>query len=72
MSSQQIIFGLLEFLVSILISFILIFGSYRIILVLTRRADEEKQLKKKMYPSELCWGAFSSEKPLWSNKPCIP
>ena len=47
MSSQQIIFGLLEFLVSILISFILIFGSYRIILVLTRRADEEKQLKKK-------------------------
>jgi uncharacterized membrane protein YjfL (UPF0719 family) len=47
MSGQQIIFGLLEFLVSILISFILIFGSYRIILVLTRRFDEEKQLRKK-------------------------
>jgi putative membrane protein len=47
MSGQQIIFGLLEFLVSVLISFILIFGSYRIILVLTRRIDEEKQLKKK-------------------------
>ncbi len=47
MSGQQIVFGLLEFLVSILISFILIFGSYRIILVLTRRIDEEKQLKKK-------------------------
>jgi uncharacterized membrane protein YjfL (UPF0719 family) len=47
MSGQQIIFGLLEFLVSILISFILIFGSYRIILVLTRRIDEEQQLKKK-------------------------
>lgn len=47
MSGQQIIFGLLEFLVSILISFILIFGSYRIIIVLTRRIDEERQLKKK-------------------------
>jgi uncharacterized membrane protein YjfL (UPF0719 family) len=47
MSGQQIIFGILEFLVSVLISFILIFGSYRIILVLTRRIDEEKQLKKK-------------------------
>lgn len=47
MSGQQIIFGLLEFLVSILISFILIFGSYRIILALTRRFDEEKQLRKK-------------------------
>ena len=47
MSGQQIIFGLLEFFVSVLISFILIFGSYRIILVLTRRIDEERQLKKK-------------------------
>lgn len=47
MSSQQIIFGLLEFLVTVLISFILIFGSYRIILVLTRRIDEEKELKRK-------------------------
>lgn len=47
MSGQQIIFGLLEFLLSILISFILIFGSYRVILVLTRRFDEEHQLRKK-------------------------
>jgi putative membrane protein len=47
MSVQQLIFGLLEFFVSVLISFILIFGSYRIILILTRRFDEEKQLKKK-------------------------
>ena len=47
MSGQQIIFGLLEFFVSVLISFILIFGSYRIILVLTRRIDEEEQLRKK-------------------------
>jgi putative membrane protein len=47
MSGQQLIFGLVEFFVSVLISFILIFGSYRIILVLTRRIDEEKQLKKK-------------------------
>jgi len=47
MSGQQVIFGLLEFLVSVLISFILIFGSYRIVLILTGRIDEEKQLKKK-------------------------
>lgn len=47
MSGQQIIFGLLEFLVSIFISFILIFGSYRLFLILTPRFDEERQLKKK-------------------------
>jgi len=47
MSVQQIIFGLLEFSVTILISFILIFGSYRLFLILTPRFDEERQLKKK-------------------------
>lgn len=47
MSVQQIIFGLLEFSVTILISFILIFGSYRLFLILTPRFDEEHQLKKK-------------------------
>lgn len=47
MSVQQVIFGFLEFLVSILISFVLVFGSYRIILVLTKRIDEEQQLKKR-------------------------
>jgi len=47
MSIQQIIFGLLEFLISILISFVLIFGSYRLLLILSPRFDEERQLKKK-------------------------
>lgn len=47
MSVQQIIFGLLEFFVTILISFILIFGSYRLFLILTPRFDEERQLRKK-------------------------
>lgn len=47
MSGQQIIFGLLELLVSVFISFILIFGSYRLFLVLTPRFDEERQLKGK-------------------------
>ena len=47
MSVQQIIFGLLEFSVTILISFILIFGSYRLFLILTPRFDEERQLRKK-------------------------
>lgn len=47
MSWQQIIFGLIEFLLSILISIILIFGSYRLFLVFTARLDEEKQLRSK-------------------------
>ena len=47
MSVQQIIFGLLEFSVTILISFILIFGSYRLFLILTPRFDEERQLRRK-------------------------
>lgn len=47
MGIQQIIFGLLEFFVAILISFILIFGSYRLFLILTHRFDEERQLRKK-------------------------
>lgn len=37
----------MEFLVSIFISFILIFVSYRLLLVLTPHFDEERQLKKK-------------------------
>lgn len=47
MSSQQVIFGLLEFLVSVFISFILIFGSYRLFLLLTPELDEERQLREK-------------------------
>jgi uncharacterized membrane protein YjfL (UPF0719 family) len=47
MSGQQIIFGLMNFLVSVFISFILIFGSYRLFLLLTPKLDEERQLKKK-------------------------
>jgi len=47
MSGQQIIFGLLEFFVSIFISFILIFFSYRFLQFLTPRFDQERQLKKK-------------------------
>ncbi len=47
MSGQQILFGLLEFLVSIFVSFVLIFGSYRLFLILTPRFDEERQLRMK-------------------------
>ncbi len=47
MSAQQIIFGVLEFFVSIFISFILIFVSYRLFLVLTTSLDEERQLREK-------------------------
>ncbi len=47
MSAQQVIFGVLEFFVSIFISFILIFVSYRLFLVLTTSLDEERQLREK-------------------------
>lgn len=47
MSAQQVVFGLLEFLVSIFVSFVLIFASYRLLLTFTRVLDEESQLKKK-------------------------
>jgi len=58
MSVQQVIFGLLEFLVSILISFVLVFGSYRFILVVTKRFDEEQQLKKKNISVGLVLGSI--------------
>jgi uncharacterized membrane protein YjfL (UPF0719 family) len=45
MSWQQVAFGLIEFLISIFISFILIFGSYRLFLALTPKIDEERQLR---------------------------
>ncbi len=45
MSWQQIAFGLIEFLISIVISFILIFGSYRLFLALTPKIDEERELR---------------------------
>ncbi|MBN1272212.1 MAG: DUF350 domain-containing protein [Candidatus Aminicenantes bacterium] len=44
---HQIFFGIIEFLVSVLISFVLIFGSYRLFLAVTRKFDEEKQFKRK-------------------------
>lgn len=46
MSLQQIIFGLLELLLAIFTSFILIFGSYRLFLLITPKFDEERQLRK--------------------------
>jgi uncharacterized membrane protein YjfL (UPF0719 family) len=47
MSLQQILFGLLEFLVSVAISFMLVFATYRFILWLTKHFDEENQLRQK-------------------------
>ncbi len=46
MSLQQVLFGLYELTVSILISFIVIFATYKIILALTKGFDEETQLKR--------------------------
>ena len=47
MSLQQVLFGFLEFLVSIAISFILVFATYRLILWFTRPFDEENELRQK-------------------------
>ena len=47
MSLQQVLFGVSELLISVLVSFFLIFATYRLILVFTKRFDEEAQLKRK-------------------------
>ena len=46
MSLHQVLFGTFELLISILVSFVLIFATYRAILALTKRFDEETQLKQ--------------------------
>lgn len=46
MSLEQLLFGFFELLISALISFVLIFATYRVILAVTRRFDEENQLKR--------------------------
>jgi len=47
MSAQQVLFGVLEFLVTVLISFILTFMTYRFLLRLTPHFDQEKKLRQK-------------------------
>jgi uncharacterized membrane protein YjfL (UPF0719 family) len=47
MTLQQVFFGAAEFLVSVLISFFLVFATYKFILLVTRHFDEEKQLRMK-------------------------
>jgi putative membrane protein len=47
MSAQQLLFGLLEFLVTVLISFFLTFSTYQLLLKLTPHFDQEKKLKQK-------------------------
>ena len=47
MSFQQVLFGLLEFLLSIVLSFVLVFGVYRLYLLLTPRLDEERHLRRR-------------------------
>ena len=45
MSIQQILIGLIQFVLTIFISFFLVFVSYRLILMLSRKFDEERHLK---------------------------
>lgn len=46
MGLQQILFGLTELLAAVAVSLILVFGTYRLLLRLTRRVDEENELRK--------------------------
>lgn len=46
MSPQQILFGVSELLIAVLVSFVLIFATYKLILAITRKFDEENQLKR--------------------------
>ena len=47
MSLQQVLFGLTELVISVLVSFFLVFATYRLILAITKRIDEENQLRSK-------------------------
>jgi uncharacterized membrane protein YjfL (UPF0719 family) len=58
MNLTQILLGILELLVTVLISFVLIFISYRIILVLTRKFDDEEQLKKRNLSAGIVLGGI--------------
>ncbi len=47
MNTQQIFLGLIEFFLTLFISFVLIFFCYRVFLALTHKFDEEEQLRRK-------------------------
>ena len=47
MNIQQILIGTIEFFLTVFISFILIFFSYKLFLFMTHHFDEEKELKNK-------------------------
>jgi len=47
MSGQQVAFGFLEFAVTLVLGFLLVFVTYKILLKLTPRFDEEKQLHRR-------------------------
>lgn len=46
MSIQQILIGLIQFVLTIFISFFLVFVSYRLILMMSKKFDEERNLKE--------------------------
>lgn len=47
MSAQQVVFGFLEFAITLVLSFVLVFVTYKILLKLTPHFDEEKQLHRR-------------------------
>jgi len=47
MSGQQVVLGLLEFILTLIIGFFLVFVTYKILLKLTPRFDQEKQLHRR-------------------------
>lgn len=58
MSGQQVVLGLLEFFLTLVIGFFLVFATYKILLKLTPRFDEEKQLHRRNTAVGLALGSI--------------
>ena len=58
MSGQQVVLGLLEFFLTLIIGFFLVFATYKILLKLTPRFDQEKQLHRRNTAVGLALGSI--------------
>jgi putative membrane protein len=58
MSGQQVVLGLLEFFFTLVIGFFLVFATYKVLLKLTPRFDQEKQLHRRNTAVGLALGSI--------------
>jgi len=58
MSGQQVVLGLLEFILTLVIGFFLVFATYKVLLKLTPRFDQEKQLHRRNTAVGLALGSI--------------